>query len=169
MTVNCIAGRGTGTRGESRESVSERRRESTSLCGPWPVRDCLIRVTPLLISPAVALAGLALGPSGAGQSFRIWLCPAPVVIFYMRFTTQSTRRPPLSSRDSCAPPRGRGARVSLSVRVGGASVPRPATLGGRVFFVAGPPGVARPTEYSHWNKARPDGNVKRMRYRVNVT
>ena len=100
MTVNCIAGRGTGTRGESRESVSERRRESTSLCGPWPVRDCLIRVTPLLISPAVALAGLALGPSGAGQSFRIWLCPAPVVIFYMRFTTQSpvdtsTRTPAL--------------------------------------------------------------------------
>jgi len=34
MTVNCIAGRGTGTRGESRESVSERRRERTGLCGP---------------------------------------------------------------------------------------------------------------------------------------
>jgi hypothetical protein len=80
MTVNCIAGRGTGTRGESRESVSERRRERTGLCGPYVI--ALFASLLCYFAWRVALAGLALGPSGAGRVFLFWLCHAPVVIFY---------------------------------------------------------------------------------------
>jgi hypothetical protein len=146
MTVNCIAGRGTGTRGESRESVSERRRERTGLYGPYVI--ALFASLLCYFAWRVALAGLALGPSGAGRVFLFWLCHAPVVIFYMRFTTVSTRQtsPALAGRDSWLRRRGAraAARFAVSVRVGGASAPRPAPLGGRVLFVAGPRGCAGP-------------------------
>jgi len=116
MTVNCIAGRGTGTRGESRESVSERRRERTGLCGPYVI--ALFASLLCYFAWRVALAGLALGPSGAGRVFLFWLCHAPVVIFYMRFTTVSTSQtsPALTGRDrhGCAGAAHAPPRISLS-------------------------------------------------------
>jgi len=90
MTVNCIAGRGTGTRGESRESVSERRRERTGLCGPYVIALFASLLCYFAWRRPCRPRTRALG-RGSGLSFLALPRPRRYLL-YMRFTTVSTRQ-----------------------------------------------------------------------------
>jgi hypothetical protein len=90
MTVNCIAGRGTGTRGESRESVPERRRERTCLCGPYVIALFASLLCYFAWRRPCRPRTRALG-RGSGLSFLALPRPRRYLL-YMRFTTVSTRQ-----------------------------------------------------------------------------
>jgi len=146
MTVNCIASWGTGTRGESRESVSERRRERTGLCGPYVIALFASLLCYFAWRRPCRPRTRALG-RGSGLSFLALPRPRRYLLYEVHdsFDTSDVTR---SRWARFGWLRRRGARAAarfaVSVRVGGASAPRPAPLGGRVLFVAGPRGCAGP-------------------------